>query len=166
MTKILFITNKVQLTTVFIVECYVRSRSYVTVQREFRKRFSDREPPAKRTIQENVLKYHNFGTSLNRNKGNSRRSKTARTEENITQVRNLLQNDPRNVSARRNGLGISPATFNRITRQELRWHPCRIIVRHSSLFGNRLMLFDEVYVQWKIVVEFVSNRKVDMWNIN
>ena len=92
-TKILFITNMVQLTTeqrVFIVECYVRSRSYVTVQREFRERFPDREPPAKRTIQENVSKYHNFGTSLNRNKGNSGRSRTARTEENITQVRNLL----------------------------------------------------------------------------
>ena len=62
----------VQLTTeqrVFVVESYIRLKSYATVQREFRDRFPEREPPsAKRTIQENVGKYHNFGTSLNLNK--------------------------------------------------------------------------------------------------
>ena len=47
------------------------------VQRESRERFPDREPPAMRTIQENVSQYHNFGTSLNRNKGNSGRSRSA-----------------------------------------------------------------------------------------
>ena len=30
------------------------------------------------------------------------------------------------VSAQRNGLGISPASFNRITREELRWHSYRL----------------------------------------
>ena len=93
------------------------AQGVVTVQRQFRERFPDR------TIQENVSKYHHCRTSLNRNSGNS--------GENIAQVRNLLQNGPRNVSARRNGLGISPPSFNRITREELRWHPYRIIVRHA-----------------------------------
>ena len=76
-------------------------------------------------------KYHHFWRTLNRNKGNSGRSRSARTEENISLVRNLLQNDPRNISARRNGFGISPASLNRITREELKWHPYRIIVRHT-----------------------------------
>ena len=60
--------SMIKLTTeqrVSIVECYVRSRGYVIVQIEFRERFPHREPPAKRTIQENVSKYHNLGTSLN-----------------------------------------------------------------------------------------------------
>ena len=57
----------------------------------------EREPPAKRSIQENV-KYHTFGTSLNLNKGNSRRSRMARTPENIMRVRNVLQNNAGNMS--------------------------------------------------------------------
>ena len=51
----------------FVVESYIRSKSYAAVQREFRDRFPEREPPAKRTSQENLSKYHTFGTSLNLN---------------------------------------------------------------------------------------------------
>ena len=131
---------------VSIVECYVRPRSYVAVQREFRGRFPDRGPPAKRTIQGNVSKCHHFEPSLNHKKGNSGRSRSARTEENTSLLRNLLQNDPRNVSARRSGLGISPASFNRITREELRWQPYRIIVRHAlkqADYQRRLISVDD-----------------------
>ena len=93
----IFVANMVQLTTeqrVFVVECYIRLKSYAAVQREFR----IREPPAKRTIQENVSKYHSFGASLYLNKGNSGRSRTARTPENIMRVSNVLQNNARNMS--------------------------------------------------------------------
>ena len=93
----------VQLTTEqrgFVVESYIRLKSL----REFSDRFPEREPPVKRTIQENVSKYHAFG--LNLNNGNSGRSRTARTPENIMRVRNVLQNN-----ARRNGLDISASTI-------------------------------------------------------
>ena len=66
-------------------------KSYAAVQSEFRDRFPERETPAKRAIQENVSKYHTFGTSLNLNKGNSGRSRTARTPENTMRVRNVSQ---------------------------------------------------------------------------
>ena len=84
----------VQLTTeqrVFVVESHIRLKSYAAVQRELKDRFPEREPLANRTIQENVSKYHTFGTNLNLNKGNSERSRTARTPENIMRVRNVLQ---------------------------------------------------------------------------
>ena len=84
----------IQLTTeqrVFVVESYIRLKTYAALQREFRDRFPEPEPPGKRTIQENVSKYHTYDTSLNHNKGNSGRSRTARSQENIMRVRNVLQ---------------------------------------------------------------------------
>ena len=81
-----------------MVGSYIRLKSYAAVQREFRDHFPEREPPAKRTIRENVSKYHTFGNSLNLNKGNSGRSTTARTPENIMRVSNVLQNNARNIS--------------------------------------------------------------------
>ena len=58
------------------------------------------------------------GTSLNRNKGNSGRIETGRSEENIEAVAQQLENNP-HVSSRRNGLGLPSASFNRITRLDL-----------------------------------------------
>ena len=132
--KSFFAVNMVQLTTqqrVFVVERYIRSNSYIVVRREFREQFPDREPPAKRTIQQNVAKYRNFGTSLNMNKGNYGLPRTSRTPENIQRVRNHLENNPVGVSARRNGLAISATTFNRITCEELHCYPYQIVVRHQ-----------------------------------
>ena len=68
----------------------------------------------------NVKKYRSsHGTSLNRNTENSGRRRTALSEENIERVKNMLENNPRNTSARRNGIGLSAATFNRITHDKL-----------------------------------------------
>ena len=89
-------------------------------------------PSSKKTIQQNVKKYRSHGTSLNRNKENSGRRRTALSEENIERVRNMLENNLRNISARRNGMGLSAATFNRITRGELCWYPYRVKVRQQS----------------------------------
>ena len=57
----------------------------------------------------------------------------ARSEENVAAVRYLLEENPENVSARRNGLVISRSSFNRITKFKLRWHPYRMHIRHSLL---------------------------------
>ena len=84
----------------------------------------------------NVRKYQNRGTSLNRNKCNSGRRRTARSEENIAVVRDLLEENPRNVSARRNPVAISSSGFNRITRLDLRWHPYRMHVWHELLAND------------------------------
>ena len=107
---------------VFVVTTYTLTQSVTEVQNAFRIRFPDRNPPNKKTILKNVRKYHNTGTSLNRNKGNSGRRRTARSEENVAAARDLLEETPRGVSARRNAVEVSKSSFNRITRLDLRWH--------------------------------------------
>ena len=88
-----------------------------------------------------MQKFEQNGTSLNRNKGNSGRRRSGRSAENIGLVRNRLAEHPTGTSARRNGVGIPSATFNRITRLDLRQHPYCMHVRHELLprhFQRRL----------------------------
>jgi len=64
----------------------------------------------------------------NRNQKNSGRRRTGRSAENIERVRNAIELNP---SCIRNGLGLSPATFNRITRQDLNFHSHVMKRRHE-----------------------------------
>ena len=76
----------VQLTTeqrVFVVKKFHDTKSLQAVQNAFREEFPQRDPPAKKTIWANVQKYGEYGTSQNRNKGNSGRRRTGRSEANI-----------------------------------------------------------------------------------
>lgn len=114
----------------FVVEKYFETHSINEVLRLFRIAFPSRNVPNATTVWRNVSKHRLHGTSLNRNKGNSGRRRTGRSEENIQAVRDQLQENP-NVSARRNGLALPSATFNRITRLDLNWHPYQINVRHE-----------------------------------
>lgn len=126
--------KKMQLTDeqrVFVVKRYFQTRSYQQVQEEFRIRFPDRPVPQKTTIKKNVEKYEEHGTSQNRNKGHSGRRITVRTPENIQAVRERLENNPTGVSSRRNGLGLTKSSFNRITKKDLRLHPYKMLIRHK-----------------------------------
>jgi hypothetical protein len=102
---------------VMCVSCLWSSadQSLVAVQNAFRQRFPGRNPPSKSTILQNFRKYSEHGTSLNRNKNNSGRPRTARSQQNIAAVRRLLEQNPRDVSARRNPVQVSSTAFNRIT---------------------------------------------------
>ena len=114
---------KAQLTheqRVLIVKYYIQTQSIAAVRDAFRAKFLNWNVPSKSTIWRNVQKYLSSGTSHNRNKGNSGRRRVARSEENVAAVRNLFEENPENVSAHRNGLGISRSSFNRITKFELR----------------------------------------------
>ena len=77
----------------FVVEKYFERKSYIPVKAAFRQRFNQ-VPPCKKTIQQNVTKYRSHGTSLNRNKENSGRRRTGRSEEVIELFRNILENNP------------------------------------------------------------------------
>jgi len=66
----------------------------------------------------------------NRNQKNSGRRRTGRSAENIEHLRNAIKLNP-NISCIRNGLGLSPATFNRITRQDLNFHSHVMKRRHE-----------------------------------
>ena len=76
----------------FVVEKFFERKSYIAVQAAFQQQFNQ-APPCKTIIQQNVTKYRSHGTSLNRSKENSGRRRTARSEENIELVRNILENN-------------------------------------------------------------------------
>ena len=126
--------NMVQLTVeqhIFVVTTYFLTGSYVEVRRRFQRKFPGRRPPTDMTIYRNVHKYAEHGTSLNRNSVASGRPRSGRSVENIDRVQEALEENPRGVVCRRNGLGLSRATFNRIVRIDLKWHPYKIRVRHE-----------------------------------
>ena len=132
---------------VFIVENYILTRSIQNVQEAFRNAFIGRNVPTKSTILNNVRKYHEHGTSSNLNQGRSGRRRTARSAENIELVRDLLENNPR-VSVRRNGSNISNASFHRIIKHDLNYHPYVLITRQElkeNDFGRR-----ETFSRWLI----------------
>ena len=116
---------------VFIVETYNRTHSFRDVQEGFRDNFPDRNIPTKSTIFYNVRKFHEHGSCSNLNQYRSGRRRSARTAENIELVRNILRHNP-HVSVRRNGSGLSPAAFNRITRLDLNYHPY-VLNTHQEL---------------------------------
>ena len=118
-----------------MVECYILTRSPNEVIRQFRRRFLHRTTPTKVTVLSNYQKYHLFGTSCNRNKGNSGLRRTTRTVENVQRVREFLEIHP-TVSARRNPSGLPKTCFNEITRLYLRCHPYMIQVNHQLLPGD------------------------------
>ena len=73
-----------------VVEKFFYRKSYLAVQAAFQQQFYQ-APPCKKTIQQNVRKAHSHGASVNRNKENSGRRGTARSEENIELIRNILK---------------------------------------------------------------------------
>ena len=123
----------------FLVREYRYDRSNHSVLRvlqSFREEYPDVRCPSRLTVHKNVRKYSQNGTSCNVNKGRSGRQKMARCPENIEAVQEALDNPEagaQRINARRNGLGLSSATFNRITRLDLRLHPYQMIKRHQLL---------------------------------
>ena len=128
----------------FMVSEFLRSNNINLVRQSFTNEYPDVRCPSRANIYYNVRKYRGNGTSCNLNKGNSGRPKTARSAENIEAVRNAIEEAngerlngerPR-LSCRRNRLGLSSATFNRITRLDLRFHPYQMIKRHQLRQGD------------------------------
>ena len=74
---------------VFMVVCYILTRSPNEVIRQFRGRFPHRNTPTKITVLNNYQKCQLFGTSCNRNKGNSGRRRTTKTAENEQRALNF-----------------------------------------------------------------------------
>ena len=74
-----------------IVEEMIKHGSVITTIRRFQTKYGRRI--SKRTVQTNFAKWNAHGTVHNLNKGNSGPPKTARTEETISLIRNLINED-------------------------------------------------------------------------
>ena len=122
-----------------LTEYHRHSRNVARVLESFREQYPAVRCLSRATVYKNVVKYRANGTSLKLNRGRSGRSRSARTQEDIEAVRNAIQNwqkGDEKISARRNGVGVSSATFNRITRLDLQFHPFQMIRRHQLLPGD------------------------------
>lgn len=120
----------------FLVSRFLELRDFDRVRNEFQQRFPHRPPPHRKTIEWNVRKFEREGTVKNLHKDRSGRRRTGRSDANVGAVTQLVANNAR-VSCRNNTLGIPSATFNRIMRLDLRWHPYKIFIRHELKNGDR-----------------------------
>ena len=67
----------------------------------------------------------------------------------------ILINENSNVCVQRNGIGLLSATFNRVTRPNLRFHPYQLIMKHTV---------NETNFQWRgAVLSVVSGRVADLF---
>lgn len=114
----------------FLVERFHQTRNYEQVLQEFQVRFPGRHVPHKKTISWNVRKFSRTGTVRNIHKERCGRRRTGRSAANINVVRNVLQQNP-SVTCRKNPTNIPRATFNRIIKLDIQWHPFRIFMRHE-----------------------------------
>ena len=88
-----------------------------------------------KAIKKNYEKYRQHGTSLNKNKGNSGRPRTALSQQNIQMVRqSLFQSE--HLSSRQNALQLSRMSFWRITSEEIHFNPYRLIRRQKLNQGD------------------------------
>lgn len=114
---------------------YARVNNAEEVRRRWLGRWPGDRAPTRAAIKRTYDKFLTEGTCLNLNKGRSGRTRTGRTMENIALVRqSLLENGQR--STRRNGLGLSRCTFNRIVKIDLKFHPYVLIRRQALKEGD------------------------------
>ena len=137
---------------------YHRTNSVGAVLRSFRQEFPNVRCPSRKTVSRNAQKYRTTGTSHNLNKGRSGRRRTGRSVANIEAVRNRLveqqqagEGRAQTISSRRNGLGMPSATFNRITRVDLHFHPYQMIKRHELLPGDQQRRLRNPHDSWTIL---------------
>ena len=82
-----------------------------------------------------ACKFVHEGTCLNVNKRRRGRRRTARTPPNIELVRqSLSEHDLR--SGMRNAMGLSRTTFNRIVKNDIKFHPYVLIRRQRLREGD------------------------------
>lgn len=144
---------------VFVVKTYFETHSFQEVRRLFLLQFPQKTPPVKATVWRTVKKYLDHGTSLNRNPCNSGRKRTGRSDENIDAVHDELIRNPEGVTCRVNNLNLPSATFNRIVRIDLKWHPYKIQRRHQLKVADyqRRVRFSQWFLEKNRSPQFLAN---------
>ena len=113
---------------IFCVEQFVLSKSIVSVQREFRRKFGDDRQrgaaPSRKIIGQWVRQWRETGSVQVRVRT---RRNTVRSPENIQRVRRALERSPRR-SVRRNSqlLNLSDRSVRRILHHDLHFHSYKL----------------------------------------
>ena len=121
----------------FSVEQYFATKSYQSVQIQFRKRFHCRNFPLKSTIVRWVTKFREHGTVVDlcskATRGTySGRKKCARTEENMAAVRNSVGRSPKkSVRRRSQKLGMTRESLRRVLTSDLHLYAYKIQIKQQ-----------------------------------
>lgn len=122
---------------IFSLETYFATKSYQSVQIQFRKRFHCRNFPSKSTIVSWIKKSREHGTVVDlcsKATGGtySGRKKSARTEENIAAVRDSVGRSPRkSVHRRSQELGMTRESLRRVLTSDLHLYPYKIQIKQK-----------------------------------
>ena len=112
----------------YLVSEFHHTQSATAVLQSSRRQFPNARCPTRATVYSNVRKYQAKGTSHNLRLVDQH--KPSKAGQDALQQKQQQQNGHR-IGSRRNGLGLTQSTFNRITRLDLRWHPYQMIRRHE-----------------------------------
>ena len=94
------------------------------------------------SIKKIVQKFEVHGTCHNRNKGNSGRRVSARTELNIDTVRESTVRSPKKSIRRRSSeLGLTKSTVQRIMKQDFNLYPYKLEIKQTLTDRNKEQRF-------------------------
>ena len=117
----------------FVVNTYLRLRSFVLTQRLFKQKFKTREFPDNKNIYRWVLKFRTSGTILNEK--TKRRPLSVRTENNIATVSDSVAENPStSVRRRSQELGIPRESLRKILRFDLTLYPYHIQIKQKLTY--------------------------------
>jgi len=111
---------------------YKNGDSFVTTQREFRRKFGihcNRAVPSAHAIKTWVGNFEATGSTLKKKGGSV---KTVRTAEDIAVVREAIERSPHHSGCHRSvSLGLSEASIRRILHKDLHFYHYKIQVTHA-----------------------------------
>ena len=115
-----------------VVRFYLETKSIVLTQRKFKRHFSVRTAPTRKTIQRITEKFLAHGTVQNQNKGNCGPKSTKSTSQTIKKLKDAVRQTPR-ISVRRlaQRIHVSRSTTHRLLKNTLCLTPYKISVHHS-----------------------------------
>ena len=120
----------------FVVDLKLKGIKYTTIKSMFLSKFN-KAPPTRQGLYYLTMKLKNKFTVLDQRKGRSGRRVTVRTDRNIAAVQRSLERASHRSpgqpgpSARRHSEQISKSTYNRITRENLKFKPYKILRLHK-----------------------------------
>jgi len=114
----------------FCVEVYFQEKSYVKVQRAFRRKFKvprHKPVPSWKSVKRWIANFRELGRVSDKKRPGKKRS--IHTPENIEKVRNAIQVSPRR-SARRHAasLQLKRESVRKILVEDLNFHPYKLII--------------------------------------
>lgn len=116
-----------------VVQFYLETKSIILTQRKFKRHFSTRGVPTRKTILRTTEKFIAFGTVKNQNKNKTGPKRTVSTSATIKKLKDTVRQAPK-TSVRRLALQthVSRTTTHRLLKNTLCLRPYKIPV-HQSL---------------------------------